>query len=91
MVLQIKVKVKVERLKEFAAKLMMGQLDKSAIISETYCEKDDPSVGISYWRVDSMEEFESKAAAWKDFYENIEVKQVITAKEAMFALITKKN
>jgi hypothetical protein len=91
MILQIKVKIRIETLKEFAAKLMMGQLDRSAIISETYCEKIDPSVGISYWKVDDMEEFENKIVAWKEYYETIEVKEVITAKDAAFALLTRKK
>lgn len=87
MTLQVKVKVKLETLKEFAEKLMTGQLDRSAIIGETYCEKSEPSIGIGYWQVDDMEEFESKFAAWKPYYETVEVKPVITAKEAMMKLI----
>ena len=89
MILQIKVKVKISAVKEFAAKLMSGQLDRTAIIGETYCEKNDPAVGISYWQVDDMEEFENKFSLWKQFYETYEVKEVITPKEAMFSLFTK--
>jgi hypothetical protein len=86
MTFQVKVKVKADTIKEFAKKLMKNQLDRSAIISETYCEKDDPSTGISFWHADSIEEFERKFSAWKPYYENIEIKEVITAKEAMLML-----
>jgi len=90
MLLQIKVKVKINLLKDFAAKLMSGQLDRSLIISETYCEKNDPTVGISYWKVDDMEEFENKFSLWKHFYEIFEVKEVVTAKEAIISLFSQK-
>ena len=86
MILQIKVNVNIAKLKDFAEKLMSGQLDRSAIISETYCEKDEPSIGISYWNVNDMEEFEKKFSLWKQFYDKYEVKEVITAKDAMMAL-----
>lgn len=89
MLLQIKVKVKIETLKDFAEKLMTGQLDRSAIISETYCEKDEPSIGISYWQVDNMQEFENKFSSWKQFYESCEIKEVVTAKDAMVALFNR--
>jgi hypothetical protein len=83
MILQIKVKVKKATLKEFAEKLISGQLDRSAIISETYCEKCDPSTGINYWKISDMLEFENKFKSWKQFYDSYEVKEVITAKDAM--------
>jgi hypothetical protein len=89
MIIQIKVKVNGTTLKDFAEKLMSGQLDRTAIISETYCEKNDPSVGISYWKVENMEEFENKFSLWKQFYETYEVKEVVTAKDAMLALFNK--
>ena len=83
MILQIKVKVKIETLKEFAEKLLSGKLDRSAIISETYCEANDPSVGTSFWKVENMEEFEIKFSSWKQFYEQVEIKEVIPAMDAM--------
>ncbi len=86
MIIQIKVKVKIETLKIFGEKLMSNQLDRSAIISETYCEKEDPSVGISYWNVKDFEEFEHKFSMWKPYYEKVEIKEVVTAKEAMILL-----
>ncbi len=90
MIVQIKVKVRTATLKDFAEKLMSGQLDRSAIISETYCEKNDPSVGISYWKIADMEEFENKFSQWKQFYETVEVKEVVSAKDAMIALFNQK-
>ncbi|MDR3626910.1 MAG: hypothetical protein P4L45_08760 [Ignavibacteriaceae bacterium] len=89
MTFQVKVKVKADTIKEFAKKLMKNQLDRSAIVSETYCEKDDPSTGISFWQAGSKEEFERKFSAWEPYYENIEIKEVITAKEAMLMLFNK--
>ncbi len=90
MILEVKVKVKIDTLQEFAQQLMTGSLDRSAIISETYCYKENPSVGISYWQVDDMDEFEEKFLPWKAFYEEAVIKEVITAKAAMMALISGK-
>jgi len=87
MILQVKVKVKISTIKEFASKLISGQLDRSAIIGETYCEKNDPAVGVSYWNVDDIQEFENMFSLWKQFYETYEIKEVITPKEAMFLLL----
>ena len=87
MIFQIKVKVKIETLKEFAEMLIAGKLDRSAVISETYCEKDEPSVGISYWKVEDLKELESKFSSWKPYYEKVEIKEVVTALEAMKLLI----
>jgi len=86
MTFQVKVKVKADTLKEFAKVLMKGQLDRSAIISETYCEKDDPLIGTSFWQAKDLEEFESKFLSWRPYYQDIEIKEVITAKEAMLKL-----
>ena len=85
-IIQIKVKVRQETLREFGEKLISGKLDRSAIISETYCEKSKPSIGISYWEVENMGEFEAKFSLWKNYYEEIEIKEVVTAKEAMVLL-----
>ena len=90
MILQVKVKVKISTLQEFAAKLMSGQLDRSAIISETYCEKDNPAIGLSYWQVDDMEEFETKFSDWKEYYETYETIEVIKPQEALLALHNRK-
>jgi hypothetical protein len=86
MTFQVKVKVNTDTLKDFAKKLMKGQLDRSAIISETFCEKDEPSIGISFWQAKDLEEFESKFSSWRPYYQNIEIKEVITAKDAMLKL-----
>jgi hypothetical protein len=86
MTFQVKVKVKADTLKDFAKKIMKGQLDRSAIISETYCEKEEPSIGISFWQATDLAELEQKFSSWRPYYENIEIKEVITAKEAMLIL-----
>jgi hypothetical protein len=90
MILQIKAKVKIDTLNSFAQSIMFGKLDRSAILGETYCEKNDPVVGISYWQVDDMKEFEEKFSSWKQFYETFEVKEVLTAKNAFFSILKQK-
>ncbi|MGA7720167.1 MAG: hypothetical protein WCA84_03240 [Ignavibacteriaceae bacterium] len=87
MTFQVKVKVRADTLKDFAKKIMKGQLDRSAIISETYCEKEEPSIGISFWQANDLTELEKKFSSWRPYYENIEIKEVITAREAMLNLL----
>jgi hypothetical protein len=80
---QVKVRVRVDTLRSFGEQLMQGKLDRSAIVSDTYCEKDDPAVGVSYWQAESREVFEQKFAGWRPFYASVEIREVVTAKEAM--------
>ena len=87
----IQVKVKIDTLKEFGEKLMSNKLDRSAIISETYCERDEPSIGLSYWKVENLKEFDSIFSLWKPYYEKVEIKEVITAKEAMVSLFNQNS
>ena len=60
MILQVKVKVKIDTLKEFGEKLLSNKLDRSAIISETYCEKDEPSIGISNSQVNNFKRWQNE-------------------------------
>jgi hypothetical protein len=83
MFFQVKVRVRVDTLRSFGEQLMQGKLDRSAIVSDTYCEKDDPAVGVSYWQAESREVFEQKLAGWRPFYASVEIREVVTAKEAM--------
>ena len=50
----------------------------------TYCVKDDPTVGLNFWDVDTIEEFEKVLAQYRPYYkEIIETIQVITPMNAM--------
>jgi hypothetical protein len=79
----VKVKVNVSTMMEFGQKLQKGELDRSCIKGETYCVKDDPSVGYSIWEAKNKEEFEEKFNPWKKYYESTEVIEVILPNEAM--------
>lgn len=89
MLFLVKVRVNLKTMMEFGKKLQKGGLDRSCIKSETYCIKDDPSVGYSIWEIKSKEEFEKKFNPWKEYYEETEVIEVISPDEAMKLLITK--
>jgi hypothetical protein len=89
MIFLVKVKVNVSTMIEFGEKLQDGELDRSCIKGETYCIKDDPSVGYSIWEAGTKEEFEKKFNPWKQYYENTEVTEVISPNEAMKILSSK--
>lgn len=85
----VKVKVNLETLAEFGQKLQNGELDRSCIVSETYCLNDNPAVGYSVWEVNSKEEFDKKFNAWRQFYSDVELSEVITPNEAMQRLFSR--
>ena len=87
----VKVRVNVETLLEFGQKLQKGHLDRSCIRGETFCLKDDPAIGFSIWEVSSKEEFEKKFSAWRQFYTDVELSEVISPNEAMQRLIIQRN
>jgi hypothetical protein len=76
---------------EFGQKLQKGELDRSCIRGETYCIKDDPSVGYSIWEVETKDEFEKKFNSWRQYYSEVEVAEVISPNEAMSLLISNKK
>ena len=79
----VKVKIDPAKMLAFGQKLQHGEIDTSHTIM-TYCIKDDPTVGLSFWHADSMEQFEEVFAQHRPFYkEVIEVTPVITPMEAM--------
>lgn len=88
MLFQVKVRVNLVKMPEFAQKLNLGVLDRSCIRSETHCLKNDPAVGFSIWEAASEEEFIARFAPWRDFYEEVEISEVITPKEAMALLFS---
>ena len=85
----VKVRVNLKTMMEFGQKLQKGELDRSCIRGETYCIKDDPSVGYSIWKAHDKKEFEKKFNPWKNFYEESEVVEVISPDEAIKLLIAK--
>jgi len=72
---------------EFGQKLQKGELDRSCIRGDTHCLKNDPAVGFSIWEADCKNEFETKFAPWRNYYETVEVNELITPQEAMGSLI----
>ncbi len=89
MLFQVKVRVNVAKMAEFGQKLQKGELDRSCIRGETYCLKSDPAIGFSIWEADSKNEFDGIFAPWCNYYDEVEVKEVITPLEAMTMLFKK--
>lgn len=87
MLFQVKVRVNLSRMHEFASKLRNNELDRSCIRGETHCLALDPAVGFSIWEVESQPIFEKKFAPWRAFYEDVEVAEVIPPNEAMRRLM----
>ncbi len=90
MLFQVKVRVNIAKMAEFGEKLQKGELDRSCIRGETHCLKNDPAVGFSIWEADSKNEFDTKFAPWRYYYDTVEVNEVITPIEAMTRLFKKK-
>ncbi len=89
MTFQVKVKVNVSTLKAFAAALQNGELDNSKVRGETWCLKDDPAVGYSVWETTDRQDFDARFNPWRRYYDQVEIKEVTTPKEAMMALFGK--
>lgn len=86
----VKVRIDETKVMEFGKKLQSGELDTSHTIM-TYCIKDDPTVGVSFWQADSVENFEEIFAKHRFFYkEVIEIIPLITPMESM-KLITENS
>jgi hypothetical protein len=79
----VKVRIDTTKMMELGQKLQSGELDTSHTII-TYCIKEDPTVGLSFWHADSQEEFNEIFAQHSAYYkEVIEITQVITAMDSM--------
>jgi hypothetical protein len=79
----VKVRIDTTKMIEFGQKLQNGEIDTSHTII-TYCDKDDPTVGLNFWYADTIEEFEKVLAQYRPFYkEIIETIEVITPMNAM--------
>ncbi len=85
----VKVRVDLKTMMEFGQKLEKGELDRSCVMGETYCIKNDPAVGYSIWEAEDENEFDMKFIPWKKYYEEVEVDEVLSPNEAMKILISK--
>ncbi len=83
MYFQVKVRVDVARLAEFASRLQASSLDRRAIRGETYCLADDPAVGWSVWEAQDRTALEAVLTGWRPYYSEVEVRPVITPGEAL--------
>jgi hypothetical protein len=86
MLFQVKVRVDLTKMAEFGQKLQRGELDRSCIRGETHCLKHDPAVGFSIWESESQSEFDTKFNPWRNYYNEVEIKEVITPMDAMSTL-----
>jgi hypothetical protein len=85
----VKVRIDTTKMMEFGQKLQSGELDTSHTIM-TYCVKDDPTVGISFWQSDSQKSFEEVFAQHRRYYkEVVEIIPVTTPSNAMILIIEK--
>jgi hypothetical protein len=83
----VKVRIDTTKMPEFGQKLQNGGIDTSHIIL-TYCIKDDPTVGLSFWHAESQKNFEDVFAQHRIYYkEVIEIIPVITPMESMKLII----
>jgi len=85
----VKVRIDTKKMLEFGQKLQNGEIDTSHTIM-TYCIKDDPTVGISFWHADSQKSFEEVFAQHSVYYQQvIEIIPVITPMESMKLIMDK--
>lgn len=79
----VKVRIDTAKMMELGQKLQSGELDTSQIIM-TYCVKDDPSVGMSFWQAHSQKSFDEVFAQHRLFYkEVIQIIPIITPMDSM--------
>jgi hypothetical protein len=84
----VKVKVNTAKLKAFGEILQNNGLDRSCIRGETFCLEEDPSIGFSIWEVESRNEFDEKFKSWREFYSEVDIREVVSAKDAMMRLFS---
>ena len=79
----VKVRIDTAKMMEFGQKLQNGEIDTSHTIM-TYCIKDDPTVGLSFWHADSQKSFEEVFAQHSVYYkEVIDVIPLVTPMDSM--------
>jgi hypothetical protein len=83
----VKVRIDATKMMDFGQKLRSGELDTSQIIM-TYCIKDDPTVGMSFWQAENQKSFENVFAEHRVFYKEImEIIPVATPMDSMKLII----
>jgi len=82
----VKVHVRLSTLNQFAAALQKGVLDNSRVRGETWCLKEEPAVGYCIWDTADRQDFDKRFNPWREYYEHVEISEVITPREAMIAL-----
>lgn len=85
----LKVRVDLTTMSEFGQKLLNNELDRTMIVSETYCLADDPAVGYSIWAADSREAFDKVFVEWEKYYSEVKINVVVSPNEAMQMLMNK--
>ena len=91
MYFQVRVRVDLSKMAEFVKKLQKNELDRSCIRGDTFCLKNDPAVGFSIWEAYSRQEFETKFDPWRNYYNEVEIHEVIPPLDAMVSLLDKVN
>ena len=82
----VKVRVDVNKLVEFGQKLQAGGLKTHPL--NTYCLKDDASVGLNIWEAENRGAFEKAFAPYKEYYSEVmEIVPIITAQDAQRILM----
>ena len=87
MFFQVKVRVNLATMLEFGRKLQANELDRSAIRTDTYCLRSDPAVGLSIWEAADRDALDEVFAAWRAYYLEAEITEMITARDAMAQLM----
>jgi hypothetical protein len=89
MVLLVKVRVKLATLSQFGEALQKGTLDNTRVRGDTWCLKENPAVGYSVWETTDRQDFDERFDPWREYYDQVEVAEVVTPKEAIVALFGK--
>ena len=85
----VKVRIDTAKMMEMGQKLQSGELDTSMIIM-TYCVKDDPAVGMSFWKANDTKSFEDIFSKFRVYYKEVlEIVPVVTPMDSMKMIIEK--
>ncbi len=91
MVFLVRVRVNVKSLAQFGRQLQKGSLDNTCVRGETWCLRETPDVGYSVWDTKDRKEFEARFGPWRAYYDEVEVAEVISPKDAMIALLARRD
>lgn len=78
-----KVRIDGTQLEELGAKLQSGELKTDRILF-TYCEKKDPTVGVSLWVADDRDHLDQFMAPYQKYYkEVIDIEEMVTTSQSI--------